>query len=93
MSIENQPIVEGEDGDPVLIPLHNGSSGNLPEWAMIELNGELIAPPPKPLVDKENPTDVSDDSILPKSQVELGSLRFVDDVSAPRTSRPWFFLI
>eukprot|EP00977_Amphora_coffeiformis_P025031 scaffold18039_cov166-Amphora_coffeaeformis.AAC.1 len=86
MSTENSPIVEGEDGAPVLIPLHNESSsvGNLPEWALIELNGELIAPPPNLQVDKENPANVSEDSILPKSQVELGSVRFVNDVSARR---------
>lgn len=82
MLTDSQPVMEGQD--PVLIPLHNESaSGALPEWAMIELNGELIAPSSSNLQnDKENPDNAAAESILPKSQVELGSVRFVNDVSS-----------
>lgn len=65
----------------MVIPLHKDGGvedGGLPEWAMIELNGELIAPSTSmPATDKENP-----ESLLQSDQVELGSVRFVNNVSA-----------
>ena len=75
---------------PVLIPLHNdcasSDGGLLEEWAMIELNGELIAPATPS--DKENPTPTAEFSCIGQDQVELGSVRFVDNVS-PAVSIPW----
>lgn len=77
---------------PVLIPLHNDftSSSHLPEWAMIELNGELTAPLTT-APDKENPTNIAADSLLEKDQVELGSVRFVDNVSIRNEWKPEIF--
>ena len=79
---------------PVLIPLHNDftTSSQLPEWAMIELNGELTAPLTT-APDKENPTTTTAaaDSLLDKDQVELGSVRFVDDVSINNEWKPEIF--
>ena len=54
---------------PILIPVHNDSSSTSsdgpPEWAMIELNGELIAPVvATPAPDKENPTMMNDAASL-----------------------------
>ena len=64
-------------GSPVVIPLHNQADG-LPEWAMIELNGELVAPTPES-TDKENPANSN--ALFAEDQVELGSVKFVDNVS------------
>lgn len=71
-----------EQAPPTLIPLHN-DEGSLPEWAMIELNGELISPSPTAQkFDKENPAPLAEESSLLKNdQVELGSVRFVNNVS------------
>lgn len=84
MSNESQNVVSAQ-GSPVIIPLHNDySSSDVPEWAMIELNGELIAPPSSAEAGKENPSAASttgEDTFVKKEQVELGSVRFVDNVS------------
>ena len=89
MNTENSPLAAAQPASPTLIPLHNeysSSEGALPEWAMIELNGELIAPPLNPQADKENPAQKSaEDSLVRKDHVELGSVRFVDNVSCVRT--------
>jgi hypothetical protein len=81
MASEQIMTCSREAGSPVVIPLHKDGGvedGGLPEWAMIELNGELIAPSTSmPATDKENP-----DSLLQSDQVELGSVRFVNNVSA-----------
>jgi hypothetical protein len=67
--------------DPVtVIPIH--VNGDVPEWAMLELNGELL--PPKdlshsPVVDKENPVGETDTPI-PNDCLELGAVRFVNNV-------------
>ena len=70
---------------PVLIPLHNdftSSSDGLPEWAMIELNGQLMAPPTvSTTAGKENPGACDSSLMIGKDQVELGSVRFVKNVS------------
>mmetsp|Transcript_6562 Transcript_6562/g.13710 ORF Transcript_6562/g.13710 Transcript_6562/m.13710 type:complete len:141 (-) Transcript_6562:136-558(-) len=62
---------------PVVVPIHikndNDNQNNSPEWAMIEINGEILQPTesttPK---DKENHPQ----SDATKDQVELGSLWF-----------------
>lgn len=84
---EQHTATAQEGRSPVLIPLHNDFSSTRtstnsgpPEWAMIELNGELLAPQQEQQADKENPTS-ADSSLLRKDQVELGSVRFVDNVS------------
>ena len=57
-----------------LIPLTKSSSTAPPEWAMIEVNGELLAP-------KESPTE-KENWIEEHAQIiELGSIEFVNDVS------------
>lgn len=95
---DNKPPNQRAAASPVLIPLHNdyaspGSGGDdsfLPEWAMIELNGELIAPTTTTIPnskDKENPCandNEPDSSLLGHDQVELGSVRFVNNVSVYR---------
>ena len=93
MNTDSNQLAEGQPApSPTLIPLHNeysssSSSGGLPEWAMIELNGELMAPspknPPHQNADKENPAQSNDaaDSLLRNDHIELGSVRFVDNVS------------
>jgi hypothetical protein len=65
-----------ESEQPVLIPIH--SDGDLPEWAVLELNGELIRPKESP-DGKENPTS---DCLVGPGQVELGSVQFVDAVGS-----------
>jgi len=78
---------------PVLIPIH--SEGGAEEWAMIELNGELILPKESPH-GKENPHGASDNdgddgeeqtsSLVDPDRVELGSVRFEDKVCVERES-------
>lgn len=95
------PNTTESQGSPVLIPLLHNHSGNhdddsssakLSEWAMIELNGELIAPPPSnflqaatgkenPSVDTATTTTTTEVSFIRNDQLELGSVRFVDNVS------------
>lgn len=60
----------------MIIPIIEQSehSSNPPEWAMLELNGELL--PPAEL-GKGN----DEMSLLEANQVELGSLHFTVDVS------------
>ena len=65
--------------EPILIPISN--AGDLPEWAMIELNGELLLPKECDEKGKKNP-----DSIVPEDSFELGGLRFVNEVSVVRYS-------
>ena len=66
----------------VVIPIHCEASPP-PEWAMIELNGNLIAP-------MEFPTeDVSQPILGGEDRVELGSLELGSD--KVRTSGVWIF--
>jgi hypothetical protein len=59
---------------PVLIPIH--SNGEIPEWAMLEVNGELVVPKENP-EGKENPAD---DSLVRRQDMELGAVDFIDEV-------------
>ena len=68
--------LSSQQEDPILIPIH--SNGSIPEWDMIEINGELILPKEMP-DGKENPAD--DSNIVTSAQVELGAVRFVDQAS------------
>jgi len=72
MDVNNQ--VEQQYCQAMLIPIHTDSE--IPEWAMIEVNGELIAPKECP-DGKENPN--GEESLIQRNRLELGSLRFVDE--------------
>lgn len=74
MDVNNQEQ-QHEHRQPMLIPIHSDSE--IPEWAMIEVNGELIAPKECP-DGKENPK--GPESLVERNRLELGSLRFVDEV-------------
>jgi hypothetical protein len=49
-----------------------------PEWAMIELNGELVAPTEAPKAEN----DENRNELIGTDRVELGALRFTPEVSA-----------
>jgi hypothetical protein len=69
-----------ERREPLLIPIH--STGEIPEWAMLELNGELLMP--KDFLaqqGKENPVEDDSNPLVPSDSFELGSVRFVNNVS------------
>jgi hypothetical protein len=69
-----------ERREPLLIPIH--STGEIPEWAMLELNGELLMP--KDFLaqqGKENPVEDDTNPLVPSDSFELGSVRFVNNVS------------
>jgi hypothetical protein len=59
---------------PVLIPIH--SDGDIPEWAMLEVNGELIVPKESP----EGAENFADDSLIRPQDMELGAVDFIDEV-------------
>lgn len=59
---------------PVLIPIHTDSE--IPEWAMLEVNGELIFPKESP-EGKENPTEAG---LVQRHEMELGTVDYVDNV-------------
>jgi len=80
MDVNNQ--VEQQYCQAMLIPIHTDSE--IPEWAMIEVNGELIAPKECP-DGKENPN--GEESLIQRNRLELGSLRFVDEVGSVSTAR------
>lgn len=61
--------------DPVLIPIKLDSE--IPEWACIELNGELLVPKDTLKNGKENPVE---NTMIPSESFELGSVRFVNKV-------------
>lgn len=65
---------------PVLIPIH--SSEQVPEWAMLEINGELIQPKELSVDGKENPASHDDDELplIASDSVELGAVRFDEEV-------------
>lgn len=57
--------------------IQSNNHEDAPEWAMIELNGELVPP-------SDNPTtknNENDDNLIESDRVELGSLRFTKEVS------------
>mmetsp|Transcript_24795 Transcript_24795/g.44855 ORF Transcript_24795/g.44855 Transcript_24795/m.44855 type:complete len:120 (+) Transcript_24795:60-419(+) len=51
------------------------SNRETPEWALIELNGELVPPTDVP---KEQ-TDKDDDNLVESDRMELGSLKFTPE--------------
>ena len=59
----------------MIIPI--AGSVDPPEWAMLELNGELR--PPAELGEKGDGTDVKS-FVLEENHVELGSIHFTEDV-------------
>jgi chromosome transmission fidelity protein 8 len=52
----------------MIVPIHS-SIDCIPEWGMLELNGELILP------------SMSEEGVDPKGDLELGSLSFMDAIS------------
>ena len=69
---------------PVVVPIHvPGDESSEEEWAMIEINGQLLqpleSPSNEPVNGKENNSILFDSNL-----VELGSLRFEKEVSLPR---------
>lgn len=71
---------------PVLIPIAPGaaggnssSAGDIPEWAMIEINGKLLPP-------KDDAVGGEDEQQLPVGSVELGAVHFQDKVRSRRDS-------
>ncbi|GKY95939.1 hypothetical protein MPSEU_000554500 [Mayamaea pseudoterrestris] len=66
-------------GRVVTIPIHfagsNADGDDVPEWAMIEINGELVVPP---LNDDADDDDADEEATkhVRSDQLELGSIRF-----------------
>mmetsp|Transcript_48164 Transcript_48164/g.71809 ORF Transcript_48164/g.71809 Transcript_48164/m.71809 type:complete len:116 (-) Transcript_48164:461-808(-) len=54
----------------MIVPISSATNEKLPEWGMVELNGELIPPRDKSDDDSDNGT------LIRKDQLELGSIRF-----------------
>lgn len=88
--------MESSSSQPILIPIERLVKGDdkdgvdtIPEYAMLELNGELL--PPKKIAltdaldDKENPTP----NLIPPDHFELGSLTFKDNVRTYLSSFSW----
>lgn len=77
---------------PVLIPIFsNDPESEIPEWAMIEVNGEFLPPPPRKededCEEKDDPADDDDATaghtrprplVFDPDSVELGSVHFAD---------------
>lgn len=61
-----------------IIPIHAKDTNTIPEWVMIEINGELLAPKESP-EGKENGDDSS--ILVDSNHVELGAVSFDNDVS------------
>ena len=55
----------------------DGKASDPPEWAMLELNGVLVAPSDLP---ESQANDENRNELLGPYCVELGSLRFTDEV-------------
>mmetsp|Transcript_18261 Transcript_18261/g.25731 ORF Transcript_18261/g.25731 Transcript_18261/m.25731 type:complete len:140 (+) Transcript_18261:148-567(+) len=55
----------------------SSSTTDAKEWAMIELNGELIMP--KDLPNAENDENQTSTSVLGDDRVELGAIRFTEE--------------
>lgn len=65
--------------NPIVIPIESNGDAT-PEWAMLELNGELLSPKEivsMEAVGKENPTNC----LVDPDSFELGTVRFVNQVS------------
>lgn len=68
----------------MIIPIRTSQTDDesLPEWAMLELNGELVKPKSadsnksKP----SSPSSSTASALVAKDQIELGSVRFTDEV-------------
>ena len=61
---------------PIVIPIHlPQSSSTPPEWAMIDINGELVLPP------EDDETETTND-LVSSADYELGSIRFEGEVRA-----------
>jgi hypothetical protein len=88
MSMNASSVSQPQDSSPeqpMIIPIHTPSSqDDMPEWAMLELNGELLMPQENP--GKENPSNgdgngsSNSNSLIPPHHVELGAIEFVGSV-------------
>jgi hypothetical protein len=61
---------------PLLIPIE--STSEIPEWSILELNGELVLPQ-NPIVDLKYDAE---NSLVPAHHIELGSLKFDNEVGS-----------
>jgi Ctf8 len=57
----------------------NTTNNRIPHWAMIEINGELMTPKNTLSIGCHNSNDGPDDTILPSSHLELGSVYFMNE--------------
>jgi len=53
------------------LPIKTGKDSDIPNWAMIEVNGELLEP-------RNSSSD--DNELLEPESIELGAVHFVDEV-------------
>ena len=60
----------------MIVPIHNDNADSPPEWAMLELNGELVAPTHSP--SKEN--EENHNKLIGENRVELGAVKFTKEV-------------
>lgn len=58
----------------------NDTNDGTPEWALLELNGELVAPTEVPRAE----IDENRNDLIGTHRVELGSLRFTPEVNFSR---------
>ena len=66
---------------PVVVPIHvPGDEPSEEEWAMIEINGQLLQPLESPSNGPVNGKE-NNSILLDSNLVELGSLRFEKEVS------------
>ena len=72
----------------VVVPLRC-KNGSPPEWAMIEMNGELVLPPGAATHNGDSSATIPENDRTALGVVELGSLRYSSEVSLERTSVVW----
>ena len=61
----------------MIVQIQSADTSETPEWALIELNGELV--PPTDVQNEQN--DENNDNLVESNRVELGSLKFTPEVS------------
>lgn len=57
------------------------ASSNPPEWAMLELNGELVTASSAVAPTTSQINDENSNALFGPDRIELGSLRFTNEVS------------
>lgn len=64
----------------MIVRIQNDNNDNAPEWALLELNGELVEPTETPKAEN----DENHNELIGSDRVELGALRFTQEVSIQR---------